>query len=78
MIDIFDIREELIKMMTNKYVGKELSQQELDKFYKYLGLKYDNNNSKNSLDNRINSLYKVIQKQYDDYMKLNSIITRLD
>ena len=35
MIDIFDIREELIKMMTNKYVGKQLSQQELNKFYKY-------------------------------------------
>ena len=78
MIDILDIRQEMIKLMVNKYVGKELSTKELNKFYKYLNLEFKNNNSKNNLDNRLNSFYKIIQKQYDDFIKLNDIITQLD
>ncbi len=78
MIDILDIRQEMIKLMVNKYAGKELSTTELNKFYKYLNLEFKNNNSKNNLDNRLNSFYKIIQKQYDDFIKLNDIITQLD
>lgn len=63
MIDILDIRQEMIKLMVNKYAGKELSNKELNKFYKYLNLEFKNNNSKNNLDNRLNSFYKIIQKQ---------------
>ena len=77
MIDILDIRQEMIKLMVNKYAGKELSNKELNKFYKYLNLEFKNNNSKNNLDNRLNSFYKIIQKQYDDFIKLNDIITQL-
>lgn len=78
MIDILDIRQEMIKLMVNKYAGKELSNKELNKFYKYLNLEFKNNNSKNNLDNRLNSFYKIIQKPYDDFIKLNDIITQLD
>lgn len=78
MIDILDIRQEMIKLMVNKYAGRELSTRELNKFYKYLNLEFKNNNSKNNLDNRLNSFYKIIQKQYDDFIKLNDIITQLD
>ena len=78
MIDILDIRQETIKLMVNKYAGKELSNKELNKFYKYLNLEFKNNNSKNNLDNKLNSFYKIIQKQYDDFIKLNDIITQLD
>ena len=78
MINILDIRQEMIKLMVNKYAGKELSNKELNKFYKYLNLEFKNNNSKNNLDNRLNSFYKIIQKQYDDFIKLNDIITQLD
>lgn len=78
MIDILDIRQEMIKLMVNKYAGKELSNKELSKFYKYLNLEFKNNNSKNNLDNRLNSFYKIIQKKYDDFIKLNDIITQLD
>ena len=78
MIDILDIRQEMIKLMVNKYAGKELSTKELNKFYKYLNLEFKNNNSKNNLDNRLNSFYKIIQRQYDDFIKLNDIITQLD
>ena len=78
MIDILDIRQEMIKLMVNKYSGKELSNKELSKFYKYLNLEFKNNNSKNNLDNRLNSFYKIIQRKYDDFIKLNDIITQLD
>ncbi|MBR1377077.1 MAG: hypothetical protein IJ565_04635 [Bacilli bacterium] len=78
MIDILDIRQEMIKLMVNKYAGKELNAKELNKFYKYLNLEFKNNNSKNNLDNRLNSFYKIIQRQYDDFIKLNDIITQLD
>ena len=44
MIDILDIRQEMIKLMVNKYAGKELSNKELNKFYKYLNLEFKNNN----------------------------------
>ena len=36
------------------------------------------NNSRNSVDSRIESLYKAIQKQYDSFIKLNAILTELD
>lgn len=78
IMDLYDIKQEMIKTMLNKYANKPLNNKELTKFFKYLNLQLKNNNSKNNLDSRINSIYKVIQKQYDNYIKLNDIITQLD
>ena len=78
IMDLYDIKQELIKIMLNKYTSKELSNESFKKFFKYLNLQLKDNNSKNNLDSRINSIYKVIQKQYDNYVKLNEIITQLD
>ena len=38
----------------------------------------EKNNSKNSIDNRIKSLYEAIQKEYDNFVDLNSIMSELD
>lgn len=78
MLDIIDIRQELIRLMVNQYAGKEVSAQELNKFYKYLNLTYKNNNSKNNIDNRLNSFYRTIQKNYDNFTKMNEFYTQLD
>lgn len=78
IMDLYDIKQEMIKTMLNKYANKSLNNKELTKFFKYLNLQLKDNNSKNNLDSRINSIYKVIQKQYDNYIKLNDIITQLD
>lgn len=78
IMDLYDIKQDMIKTMLNKYTNKSLNNKELTKFFKYLNLQLKDNNSKNNLDSRINSIYKVIQKQYDNYIKLNDIITQLD
>ncbi len=78
MNNIVDIREEMIRLMVNRYSNNDFTTEELAKFYKFLNLEFKNNNSKNNLDNRLVSFYKLIQKYYDDYIRLNDIITRLD
>lgn len=78
IMDLYDIKQDMIKIMLNKYTSKNISKEDFTKFFKYLNLQLKNNNSKNNLDSRINSIYKVIQKQYDNYIKLNDIITQLD
>ena len=78
IMDLYVIKQDIIKIMLNKYTSKNISKEDFTKFFKYLNLQLKNNNSKNNLDSRINSIYKVIQKQYDNYIKLNEIITQLD
>ena len=34
---------------------------------------YENNTSKNSLDNRLNSLCKAIEKKYDKYTRISQL-----
>ena len=78
IMDLYDIKQDMIKIMLNKYNNNTFSKDDFTKFFKYLNLQLKDNNSKNNLDSRINSIYKVIQKQYDNYIKLNEIITQLD
>ena len=78
IMDLYDIKQDMIKIMLNKYTSKNISKEAFTKFFKYLNLQLKDNNSKNNLDSRINSIYKIIQKQYDNYIKLNEIITQLD
>ena len=78
ILDLNDIKEVMVETMLSKYNEKALTKNELTKFFKYMNLQQKNNTSKNSVDSRIESLYKAIQKQYDSFLKLNAIITELD
>ena len=78
ILDLNDIKEVMVETMLSKYNEKALTKNELTKFFKYMNLQQKNNTSKNSVDSRIESLYKAIQKQYDSFVKLNAIITELD
>lgn len=78
ILDLNDIKEVMVETMLSKYNDKALTKNELTKFFKYMNLQQKNNTSKNSVDSRIESLYKAIQKQYDSFVKLNAIITELD
>ena len=78
ILDLNDIKEVMVETMLSKYNEKALTKNELTKFFKYMNLQQKNNKSKNSVDSRIESLYKAIQKQYDSFVKLNAIITELD
>ena len=64
--------------MLNKYTDKELEKATIRKFFKYMELQQRNNTSRNSVDSRIESLYKAIQKEYDKFMKFNEILTELN
>lgn len=64
ILDLNDIKEVMVETMLSKYNEKALTKNELTKFFKYINLQQKNNTSKNSVDSRIESLYKAIQKQY--------------
>ena len=78
ILDLNDIKEVMVEIMLSKYASKKIAKAELTKFFKYLNLQQKNNSSKNSIDSRIASLYNAIQKLYDNYTELNSIIAELN
>lgn len=78
MMDLFDIKQELVKVMLNKYTNKNMSKEELARFSKYLNLQLKNNKSKNNLDSRINGIYTILKGQYDNYVELNNVYANLD
>lgn len=78
MMDLFDIKQELVKVMLNKYTNKNMSKDELARFSKYLNLQLKNNKSKNNLDSRINGIYTILKGQYDNYVELNNVYANLD
>lgn len=73
IIDLTNIKQELIKLTIMKHTGKEPTTRVINKFSKYLIMEYENNTSKNSLDNRLNSLCKVIEKKYDKYTRISQL-----
>lgn len=73
IVDVSHIKQELIRLTIIKHTGKEPSSQMINKFSKYLIMEYENNTSKNSLDNRINSLCKAIERKYDKYSRISQL-----
>lgn len=73
-----DIKEVMVEVMVKNYAEKEVSKSTLNKFKRFMAENTRTNTSRNSVDIRIESLYKAIQKQYDRFMKLNAILTELD
>ena len=59
-IDLYD--------MIDKAVNNKLPKEDNKKILKYIERKLEQNNSRNSVDSRINSLYETIKKQVDDYL----------
>ena len=75
VLDLCDIKQDMVRTMLNKHTTKTFSKDEITKFLKYLNLQLKENKSKNNLDRRISSIYKIIRKQYNSYTELNQIIT---
>ena len=73
IVDLTNIKQELIKLTIMKHTGKEPTTRVIKKFSKYLIMEYENNTSKNSLDNRLNSLCKAIEKKYDKYTRISQL-----
>ena len=73
IVDLTNIKQELIKLTIMKHTGKEPTTRVINKFSKYLIMEYENNISKNSLDNRLNSLCNAIEKKYDKYTRISQL-----
>ena len=69
MMEMVELKKDVIRVMVNRYANNKITNEEHKKFYNYLTLQLKENTSKNNLDTRINGIYKLIQKQYDDYTK---------
>ena len=69
IIDDYRVKVELVKLAILKHTGTEIEEDLLNKILKFLSVEYENNTSKNSLDNRINSISRTITNKYDKYMK---------
>lgn len=78
MMDFVELKKEIIRVMVDMHANDKLTDEEHQKFYKYLTLQLKENTSKNNLDTRIGSIYRLIQKQYNNYIALNEIINKLD
>lgn len=72
-VDTTTIKKELIKLSIMKHTGKEPNNILVNKFLKYLNMEYENNNSKNNIENRIDSLCKTIEAKYDKYTRISQL-----
>lgn len=78
VLDLSDIKGVMVEVMLNKYTEREVSKTTLNKFARYMAKQQQRNSSKNSIDNRVKSLYNAIKKEYDNFVELNSIMSELD
>lgn len=67
-MDLYDIKQEILKVIIGKVIGNKIPKEHNKKILKYIEKKTEinSNTSPNNLDNRIASLYNTIKKQVDD------------
>ena len=75
VLDICDIKHDVVKIMLLKATDNKVSSEEIERFVNYLNVIVKSNKSSNNLNNRISSLFKVIKSLYNDYSKINEAIT---
>lgn len=72
-VDTTTIKKEIIRLSIMKHTGKEPNNTLVNKFLKYLNMEYENNKSKNNIENRIDSLCKTIEAKYDKYTRISQL-----
>lgn len=73
IISTDDIVKEVIRLTMLKYTGRKPNIQALTKFSKYLDMEYENNTSKNNINNRIRSIIKTIERKYEKYARITQL-----
>lgn len=76
VLDICDIKSDMVKSMLMKYTDNQISKDEIERFINYINIIVKSNKSRNNLDSRILGIYNIIKKHYKDYTKLNAVITK--
>ena len=75
VLDICDIKHDMIATMLNKDTNGTINKDDIERFINYLNIIVKTNKSKNNLDNRILGIYNLIKEYYKDYKKLNAVIS---
>ena len=75
VLDICDIKQDVVKIMLLKANDNKVSSEEIERFVNYLNVIVKSNKSSNNLNNRITSLFKVIKDHYKEYSRINAVIT---
>ena len=71
-IKIATIKEVLLKNILLQYYDGNISQEKIDKIIKFINYKTTTNTSTNSLDNRINSIFKAVKKICKEYSNIDN------
>lgn len=75
LLDICDIKRELIAIMLNKVTNNSISKDEIDRFNNYLNVIVKTNRSSNNLNNRISGILDIVKFHYNNYLKLDAIMS---
>lgn len=76
VLDICDIKSDMIKSMLNKKSNNTIPKEEIERFINYINVIVKSNKSKNNLNNRILGIYNIIKDYYKEFKKLNAVITK--
>lgn len=70
IVDINLIKEGLLRLMLIKRYGKEPTRSDLQRFIKFINVEYESNSSKNSVDKRIESICRQLDKKIEKFDKI--------
>lgn len=74
LLDICDIKRELVAIMLKKITDNRISNEEVERFNNYLNVIVKSNRSSNNLNNRISGILDIVKSHYSNYLKLDAIM----
>ena len=75
--DMLAIKHDIIEILIRKETDDKISHEEIENFIFFINVMAKKNNSKNSIEARINGLQTIIKKYYyDKFKKINEIYTK--
>jgi len=75
LLDICDIKRELVAIMLGKITDNSIKQEEIERFNNYLNVIVKTNRSSNNLNNRISGILEIVKFHYNNYLKLDAIMS---
>ena len=75
--DMLAIKHDIIEILIKKETDDKISHEEIENFIFFINVMAKKNNSKNSIEARINGLQTIIKKYYyEKFKKINEIYTK--
>ena len=75
--DMLAIKHDIIEILIKKETDDKISHEEIENFIFFINVMAKKNNSKNSIEARINGLQTIVKKYYyEKFKKINEIYTK--